>query len=66
MTSQTPTKTDAKPLTISQDDEAQTSVESPEVEKELTEEQIASVAGGVVYPNGSGGNFGGPDHGHTR
>ncbi len=52
MTSQNPTKPDVKILTIAQDDDAQSAVEQPEVKDELTDEEIASVAGGNTGTSG--------------
>jgi len=48
MTSLNPTKTDAETLTTPEKDDAQAAVEQPEVKQELTDEQIAAVAGGAV------------------
>jgi mono/diheme cytochrome c family protein len=59
MTSQNPTKTDAETLTTPEKDDAQAAVEQPGVKQELTDEQIAAVAGGVLV---KGGNTGGSSH----
>jgi hypothetical protein len=52
MTSQNPTNPDVKILTVAQDDEAQADVAQPEVKNELTDEEIASVAGGNTGTSG--------------
>ena len=53
MTSQNPTK----PLTPIQDDAEQTASERPEVKKELSDDEIAAVAGGYqVVKNPSSNN----------
>jgi hypothetical protein len=57
MTSQNPTKS----LTPVKDDAEQTATEQPEVKKELTDDEIAAVAGGYVIAgsnNPSGGSSG--------
>jgi bacteriocin-like protein len=46
MSNQNPTKSDTKDLTIAQDDSAEKAGEQPEIKKELTDEELASVAGG--------------------
>jgi hypothetical protein len=48
MTSQNPTRKDAKPLTNPNDDVAPKAAEPSEIKRELTDEEIAAVAGGVV------------------
>jgi hypothetical protein len=66
MMNQDPSSTVVKPLTIFRVDEAQTTGESSEVKKELTDEELASVAAGhghhaiiagagLVEQNGPGG-----------
>jgi hypothetical protein len=52
MTSQNPTNADAKTSTTPRNDDAPTAGERPEVNRELTDDEIASVAGGVVVNKG--------------
>ncbi|MGP0069618.1 MAG: hypothetical protein ACLQGP_39210 [Isosphaeraceae bacterium] len=48
MTSQNPTKSDAQPSIPPKNDEIPMTDEQPEVKRELNDDQIASVSGGIV------------------